>query len=92
MVQREFSYCIVDEVDSILIDEARTPLIISNRRPSTEYFLCNKIVNELSEDFYQKDEKDRNITLTDLGVDAVEKLAMQICFKAITFMILEIFH
>ena len=78
MVQREFSYCIVDEVDSILIDEARTPLIISGptEDSSTEYFLCNKIVNELSEDFYQKDEKDRNITLTDLGVDAVEtKLA-----------------
>ena len=75
MVQREFSYCIVDEVDSILIDEARTPLIISGptEDTSTEYFLCNKIVNELSEDFYQKDEKDRNITLTDLGVDAVEK-------------------
>ena len=75
MVQREFSYCIVDEVDSILIDEARTPLIISGptEDSSTEYFLCNKIVNELSEDFYQKDEKDRNITLTDLGVDAVEK-------------------
>ena len=75
MVQREFSYCIVDEVDSILIDEARTPLIISGptEDSSTEYFLCNKIVNDLSEDFYQKDEKDRNITLTDLGVDAVEK-------------------
>lgn len=75
MVQRDFEYCIVDEVDSILIDEARTPLIISgpSENTSTEYFLCNKIVNELSDEFYQKDEKDRNVTLNDRGVDAVEK-------------------
>jgi len=75
MVQRDFEYCIVDEVDSILIDEARTPLIISgpSENTSTEYFLCNKIVNELSDEFYQKDEKDRNVTLNDRGVDEVEK-------------------
>jgi len=75
MVQRDFEYCIVDEVDSILIDEARTPLIISgpSENTSTEYFLCNKIVNELSDEFYQEDEKDRNVTLNDRGVDAVEK-------------------
>ncbi|MBL6758390.1 MAG: preprotein translocase subunit SecA [Pelagibacteraceae bacterium] len=75
MVQRDFEYCIVDEVDSILIDEARTPLIISgpSENTSTEYFLCNKIVNELSDEFYQKDEKDKNVTLNDRGVDAVEK-------------------
>ncbi len=75
MVQRSFNFCIVDEVDSILIDEARTPLIISGPADdsSTEYFLCNKIVNELNEQFYLKDEKDRNVTLTDLGVDEVEK-------------------
>ena len=75
MVQRSFNFCIVDEVDSILIDEARTPLIISGPADdsSTEYFLCNKIVNELDEQFYLKDEKDRNVTLTDLGVDEVEK-------------------
>ena len=74
MAQRGFNYCIVDEVDSILIDEARTPLIISGptEDTSTEYFLCNKIVNELSEDLYQKDEKDKNITLNDKGVDVVE--------------------
>ena len=75
MVQRDFNYCIVDEVDSILIDEARTPLIISDptEDTSTEYFLCNKIVNDLNSDLYQKDEKDRNVTLNDKGVDEVEK-------------------
>src|SRR6056300_630312 len=75
MVQRDFNYCIVDEVYSILIDEARTPLIISGptEDTSTEYFLCNKIVNDLNSDLYQKDEKDRNVTLNDKGVDEVEK-------------------
>ena len=49
MVQRGFRYCIVDEVDSILIDEARTPLIISGpvEESSTEYFLCNKIITDM---------------------------------------------
>ena len=78
MAQREFYYCIVDEVDSILIDEARTPLIISgpSENNATEYFLCNKIVSELHKDHYQVDEKDRNVNLTDAGIDAVEtKLA-----------------
>lgn len=78
MVQRDFYYCIVDEVDSILIDEARTPLIISgpSENNATEYFLCNKIVSELNKDNYQVDEKDRNVSLTDTGIDMVEtKLA-----------------
>jgi len=75
MVQREFKYCIVDEVDSILIDEARTPLIISGpvEESSTEYFLCNKIINELDSALYKIDEKDRNVTLNDEGIDEVEK-------------------
>ena len=75
MAQRGFNFCIVDEVDSILIDEARTPLIISGpaEDTSTEYFLCNKIVNELDDNLYQKDEKDRNVSLNDKGVDEVEK-------------------
>ena len=75
MAQRGFNFCIVDEVDSILIDEARTPLIISGpaEDTSTEYFLCNKIVNELDDSLYQKDEKDRNVSLNDKGVDEVEK-------------------
>ncbi len=80
MVQRGFKYCIVDEVDSILIDEARTPLIISGpvEESSTEYFLCNKIINELNEHFYKVDEKDKNVTLNDQGIDEVEKKLKEI--------------
>ena len=80
MVQRDFHYCIVDEVDSILIDEARTPLIISGPTEdnSTEYFLCNKIVRELEKNNYQIDEKDRNVNLTDTGIDAVESKLAQL--------------
>ena len=80
MVQRGFRYCIVDEVDSILIDEARTPLIISGpvEESSTEYFLCNKIINELNEHFYKIDEKDKNVTLNDQGIDEVEKKLKEI--------------
>ena len=80
MVQREFKYCIVDEVDSILIDEARTPLIISGpvEESSTEYFLCNKIINELNDKLYKVDEKDRNVTLNDQGIDEVEKKLKEI--------------
>ena len=80
MVQREFKYCIVDEVDSILIDEARTPLIISGpvEESSTEYFLCNKIINELNDKLYKIDEKDRNVTLNDQGIDEVEKKLKEI--------------
>ena len=80
MVQRDFHYCIVDEVDSILIDEARTPLIISGPTEdnSTEYFLCNKIVRELEKNNYQIDEKDRNVNLTDSGIDAVESKLAQL--------------
>ena len=78
MVQRDFYYCIVDEVDSVLIDEARTPLIISgpSENNSSEYFLCNKIVKELQKNDYLVDEKDKNVNLTDPGIDSVEaKLA-----------------
>ena len=80
MVQRDFEFCIVDEVDSILIDEARTPLIISGpaEDTSTEYFLCNKIVNNLNDQHYKKDEKDRNVTLNDQGVDEIEKKLLEL--------------
>src|SRR6056300_141103 len=80
MVQRDFHYCIVDEVDSVLIDEARTPLIISGPTEdnSTEYFLCNKIVRELEKNNYQIDEKDRNVNLTDSGIDSVESKLAQL--------------
>lgn len=76
MVQREFSYAIVDEVDSILIDEARTPLIISG--PSDDktdmYGKVDKIIPLLVEDDYEKDEKARSITLTDDGTEHAEDI------------------
>ena len=74
MVQRPFNYAIVDEVDSILIDEARTPLIISGpAEDSSElYRTIDKIMSGIRPEHYEKDEKRRTVTLTDLGVDYVE--------------------
>ena len=75
MVQNKFSFCIVDEVDSILIDEARTPLIISGPSDdnSNQYYLCTQVVNELKKEHYQLDEKDKNVSLTEVGIDEVER-------------------
>jgi preprotein translocase subunit SecA len=75
--QRDLHYAIVDEVDSILIDEARTPLIIS--APATAsaaaYQQFSKVVRSLKEtDHYEKDEKRRSVILTDEGVELVEKI------------------
>jgi len=77
MVQREHFFCIVDEVDSILIDEARTPLVISGQTESNsdQYFVCNKFVKKLSKDDYDLDEKDKNVMLSEKGIDAIEKLS-----------------
>ncbi len=74
-VQREFYYAIVDEVDSILIDEARTPLIISGAadRPSSLYYKVDKAVKTLKEGDYDVDEKTKNATLTDSGIEKVQK-------------------
>jgi preprotein translocase subunit SecA len=77
MVQRELNYSIVDEVDSILIDEARTPLIISGpAEKSTElYFRINKIIPSLSAEMhYVKEEKSRTVSLTEEGVARCEDL------------------
>ena len=76
MVQRPFNFAIVDEVDSILIDEARTPLIISGptEDKSDLYVALDKVVKNLPEDWYEKDEKTRNIGLTEDGVEQVEAL------------------
>ena len=77
MVQREFHYAIVDEVDSILIDEARTPLIISGpSEDSTDlYYRVNQIVPHLKKDIhYSVDEKARAATLTEEGVAKCEEL------------------
>ncbi|MBT3551629.1 MAG: preprotein translocase subunit SecA [Rhodospirillaceae bacterium] len=76
MVQRPFQYAIVDEVDSILIDEARTPLIISGASEDSSelYDDVDKIIPGLIEEDYEKDEKARTITLTDEGNEHVEVL------------------
>jgi len=74
-VQRGFNYAIVDEVDSILIDEARTPLIISGSSDESSklYIEANKVVSSLSKNDYEIDEKEKNIILTEQGIDKVEK-------------------
>ena len=75
MVHRPFNYAIVDEVDSILIDEARTPLIISGPTDdkSELYIQVDAIVKQLPEELYEKDEKTKNITLTEDGVEWAER-------------------
>ncbi len=79
MVQRDHNYCIVDEVDSILIDESRTPLIISGKveDKSNLYLAANEFVIKLQKNDYDLDEKNKNAILTDLGIDKIEKLATQ---------------
>ena len=79
-VQREFNYAIVDEVDSILIDEARTPLIISGAAEdsSERYISVNKIIPHLTEADYDKDEKAKTITLTEVGMSHVEQLLKEV--------------
>ncbi len=76
MVQRPFHFAIIDEVDSILIDEARTPLIISGPSESDVglYKKVDKLIPDLSEDDYDLDEKMRTITFTDSGVEHIEEL------------------
>ncbi|MBT3929632.1 MAG: preprotein translocase subunit SecA [Rhodospirillaceae bacterium] len=76
MVQREFNYAIVDEVDSILIDEARTPLIISGQveDSTAAYAEADKIIPMLIDEDYEIDEKARAATLTDQGVEHTEAL------------------
>ena len=80
MVQRPFNYAIVDEVDSILIDEARTPLIISGAAEdsSEKYILVNKIIPQLVEADYEKDEKAKSVTLTEAGMTHVEALLKEV--------------
>jgi len=77
MVQRNHFFCIVDEVDSILIDEARTPLIISGATEdkSDQYFVCNKFIKQLEKIDYELDEKNKNVMLSEKGIDKIEKLS-----------------
>ncbi|MBC6479530.1 MAG: preprotein translocase subunit SecA [Hormoscilla sp. GM7CHS1pb] len=76
VVQRPFNFCIIDEVDSVLVDEARTPLIISGQvdRPSEKYLRAADVARALNkEDHYELDEKARNVLLTDEGYIAAEE-------------------
>ena len=79
MVQRPFNFAIVDEVDSILIDEARTPLIISG--PSTDssemYIAVDRLIPLLTEGDFEKDEKHRSVALTEAGQEHIEQLLEQ---------------
>ncbi|MCY4010704.1 MAG: preprotein translocase subunit SecA [Candidatus Saccharibacteria bacterium] len=74
--QRQLHYAIVDEVDSILIDEARTPLIISapSIASNSAYDQFSKIAKQLKPEHYIKDEKLRSVVLTDIGIEVVEKI------------------
>ena len=75
-VQREHFYSIVDEIDSCLIDEARTPLVISGTAEdkSNQYLAIDKLVRQLEKSDYEIDEKDKNILLTNEGINNVEKI------------------
>ena len=76
MAQREHYFSIVDEIDSCLIDEARTPLVISGsvEDKTDQYLAIDKLVKQLKDKDYEIDEKDRNVLLTNLGIDNVEKI------------------
>ena len=90
MVQRKHNFCIVDEVDSILIDESRTPLIISGKvEDKTDlYVTSNELIKHLQSNAFELDEKNKNVILTDVGVDKIEKLSLQKnILKTIIFMI-----
>ena len=76
MVQRGHIFSIVDEIDSCLIDEARTPLVISGAAEdkTDQYFSIDKLVKQLKSEHYEIDEKDKNILLTNEGIDSVEEI------------------
>ena len=76
MVQRGHNYAIVDEIDSCLIDEARTPLVISGAAEdkTNQYLAIDKIVKILDKKDYEIDEKDKNILLTNEGINHIENL------------------
>lgn len=76
MVMRPFNYAIVDEVDSILIDEARTPLIISGSAEDSSvlYKSVNVLIPRLTKEHYEKDEKQRTVTLNEEGIERIEEL------------------
>ena len=75
-VQRDHNYAIVDEIDSCLIDEARTPLIISGEAEdkTSQYIAVDKFVKNLKKEDFEVDEKDKNVLLTNKGIDNIEKI------------------
>jgi len=76
MVQRAFNFAIVDEVDSILIDEARTPLIISGPAEDSSdlYVSVDKLLKNITPDDFEKDEKARSVTFTEAGMEKLEAM------------------
>ncbi len=80
MVQRGHNYAIVDEIDSCLIDEARVPLIISGQAEdkTDQYIIVNKLIKKLNNEDFDIDEKNRNILLTNRGIDNVEKIFSEV--------------
>ena len=76
IVQREHFFSIVDEIDSCLIDEARTPLVISGAAEdkTEQYMIIDKLIKKLKKEDYEIDEKDKNILLTNQGINNVEKI------------------
>ncbi len=76
MTQRKHNYAIVDEIDSCLIDEARTPLVISGAAEdkTNQYIAIDKLIKNLKNEDFEIDEKDRNILLTNKGIDNIEKI------------------
>jgi preprotein translocase subunit SecA len=80
MVQRPFNFAIVDEVDSILIDEARTPLIISGpaEDSSVMYRSVDALIPRLAPEEYEKDEKQRQVVLTEAGVEKMEGMLREV--------------
>jgi preprotein translocase subunit SecA len=76
MVQRDHSFSIVDEIDSCLIDEARTPLVISGSAEdkTAQYLAIDKLVRQLNDKDYEIDEKERSILLTNEGINNVERI------------------
>ena len=76
IVQRKHNFAIVDEIDSCLIDEARTPLVISGAAEdkTDKYVVVNKLINKLENNDFELDEKEKNVFLTNKGIDNIEKI------------------
>jgi preprotein translocase subunit SecA len=84
MVQRAFNFAVVDEVDSILIDEARTPLIISGPTEDNSelYMKVDQLIPKLAVEHFEKDEKQRSVTLTESGAEFMEAMLVEAGLQA----------